>query len=135
MVKPARVSRWLAKRDFLFGQNSTIIGSSDTDDTAFAVIATTSSPAGAHTTATPVANNPMVSRNWRGSGGGDAGRSLIPRIMRYERFPCRAACYKELTPALRGRECGSVERPGSVSASRKGKTLPYARLRISKGSP
>src|SRR5262245_46992631 len=100
MVKPVNVFRWLAKRDFLFGQNSTIIGSSETDDTAFAVIATTSSPAGAHTTATPVANRPMVSRNWRGSGGGAAGRSLIPGIMRYERLSCRAACHKDLTPAL-----------------------------------
>jgi len=59
--------------DFLPGQNITSIGSSDKDDTALAVMASTSSPAWATMTATPVANSPRVSRNRRASGG-ECGR-------------------------------------------------------------
>src|SRR6185436_3465147 len=60
------VSAW-ANRVFLPGQNSTSMGSSEAELTAFAVMASTSSPARATMTATPVANRPMVSRNRRGS--------------------------------------------------------------------
>src|SRR5579863_4575205 len=73
MEKPDRLATCCASLDFLPGQNITSIGSSDTDETALAVMASTSPPAWATTTATPVANSPMVLRNWRPSGG-ECGR-------------------------------------------------------------
>src|SRR6185312_16825465 len=71
IVKLERRPTSAASRVVLPGQNSTSIGSSDTADTAFTVMACTSSPARATATATPVANRPSVSRYRRASSGGE----------------------------------------------------------------
>src|SRR6202789_2945864 len=67
MANPsARCSR-CEKRARFAGQNNTNIGSSDSDDTALAVIACISPSMVVEITATPVANKPSVSRKAFGS--------------------------------------------------------------------
>src|SRR3954471_18335172 len=68
IVNADRLDRCRARLERLLGQNMTSMGSSETDETALAVMARTSSPALATITATPVANIPMVLRNCRASG-------------------------------------------------------------------
>src|ERR1700722_18267784 len=89
IVNPDRRAMCPASLDRLPGQNMTSCGSRETEETALAVMASTSWSARATMTATPVANNPTVSRKRRASMGSSAlliacgGRaeSLVPTFL------------------------------------------------------